>query len=55
MFAICPWGFTLSIFSWESLSLLYTFVINIVVVTVYFLVSLLFPLNCSYLPLISAF
>lgn len=35
-------------FACESLSLLYTSVINIVAVNICFLISLLFPVNCSY-------
>lgn len=36
-------------FARESLSLLYTSVINIVAVSICFLISLLFPVNCFYL------
>lgn len=38
----------MSIFACDSLSLLYAFVINVVPVTCYFFVSLLFPANCSH-------
>lgn len=37
-----------SIFTCDSLSLLYNVVINVVAVTVHFLVSLLFPVNRSH-------
>lgn len=40
---------TVSIFARESLALLYTFVNNIIAVTVPFLILLLFPVTCSYL------
>lgn len=39
---------TESIFVWESLSLLYTFIINVVALTVCFLSPLLFLVNFSY-------
>lgn len=41
----------MNIFTGESLSLLYSFIINVVVVTVQFLISFLFPVYCSYLSL----
>lgn len=38
-------------FACKSLFLLYTFFINIVAITVHFLISLLFAVNCAYLNL----
>lgn len=40
---------SVSIFACESLSFLYTSVINIAATVLFFLISLPFPVNCSYL------